>query len=170
MSNKKNNITKNIKILFSSFSSLLFLLIIIIAYISSIIFYLNNLKKCSCYNELDKNNYSNLNYLILIESILLSFSIILVILFLIGIFFANILQKGGSENINYILYFTAIIPLIIYGFFFYYVYKVHQNLNKIHDCYCSQSKLIYLLYIQCIIMIFGLGYKYYNLYCIIKYF
>ena len=160
MSNKKNNITKNIQI---PFSLLLFSLIIIIAYISAIIFYLNNLKNCSCYNELDKNNYSNLNYLIIIESILLSFNIIFAILCLIGIFYSNKLQKGGNKNINYILYFAAIITLIIYGFFFYYVYKVHQNLNKIHDCDCSQSKLIYLLYIQCIFMIFSLGNTYYNL-------
>lgn len=138
------------------FMLILFFGIIIILYISSIIYYLNNLKNCSCYQEIDKNNYSNLTYLVIIEAIILSFNIILFILYSALIFYNNKLQKGGNKNINYLIYLLTIIPLIIYGVFFYYIYKLHQNLNKNNECECSKSKLIYLLYLQCIFMIGGL--------------
>jgi hypothetical protein len=133
---------------------------IVISYISSIIYYLNNLKICSCYQTINKKNFSNLTYLIVIESIILSIHVLIAFFCLIVLINLN-LQKGGEKNNNFILYLPIIISLIIYGFFFYYVYKLSENINK--NCECSNSNLRYLLYIQCIAMIIGLPVTYYNL-------
>jgi hypothetical protein len=134
--------------------------IIVISYISSIIYYLNSLKDCSCYKMVNKTNFSNLTYLIIIESIILSLHVILAISCLI-LLIGSKLQNGGNKSTNFILYLSAIISLIIYGFFFYYVYKLHENIDE--KCDCSKSKLRYLLYIQCFAMIITLVINYYNL-------
>ena len=138
--------------------------IINIVYISSIIYYLNNLKTCSCYEAINKLNYSNITYLIVIESIILIMNIIGLI-GMIGLL-TNIstLKKIGKNikvnklankvneiNPNIHIYSIIVfIYLIVYGYFIYYTYKLHENVDD--NCKCTQSWLRYLLYIQATLM------------------
>ena len=147
--------------------SLAFLIINII-YISSIIYYLNNLKECACYEVKNKINYSNITYLIVIESILLIINIIGFI-GMIGLL-SNLsslqnLAKGMNVNklsnkINksspgmHIYSIILFVYVIVYGYFIYYTYKLHENVDD--NCKCTQSWLRYLLYIQAIGMAIGI--------------
>jgi hypothetical protein len=120
--------------------------VIYILYIGSIIFYLNKLKDCPCFQYKNETNYTNLTYLIIIESILLAFSIIITFV-IIGLISATYsLKSGGAKGfINYV-FIGLILQILIYGYFIYYVYKLYENVDK--DCECTQSWLRYLLYIQ----------------------
>jgi Mn2+/Fe2+ NRAMP family transporter len=170
----KNNKTKNFKIEnFKNFKNLLnkdptvihsvltasyvslAVLIIFILFHSFIIYYLVNLKKCLCFQELNDKNYSNINFLIIIESLVLIQFLITFILILILMYSINKKQKGGSTNDN--SYF--IIGSIIYGvilflniYFLYNVKKLSENIKE--DCECSHSWIRYLLYIYAINIIF----------------
>jgi hypothetical protein len=143
--------------------SLLVFNIIIIVFISSIISYLRNLNECSCYKELNKQNYSNITYLLVIESIILAINIIYVITIV-----SLIMQKRNISNIiknsystinttkpnlttYYVVYF---IMLIIYLYFIYYVYKLHQNVKE--ECQCTENWFRYLLYIQAFLVLFNI--------------
>lgn len=120
--------------------------VIYILYVGSIIFYLNKLKDCPCFQYKNETNYTNLTYLIIIESILLAFSIIITLV-VIGLISATYsLKSGGAKGfINYV-FIGLILQILIYGYFIYYVYKLYENVDK--DCECTQSWLRYLLYIQ----------------------
>ena len=124
-----------------------------IIYISSIIYYLNQLKNCNCIEEKNKSNYTNINYLIIIESIILALNILYSLFMIILLYRIKGSKSGGAYNQPISNYITFGILLVIYGYFIYYVYKLRQN---IQDCSCGNSWLRYLLYIQVILMIFGL--------------
>jgi hypothetical protein len=131
---------------------LLMLTIFNIVFISSIIFYLNTLKDCKCFEEKNVDNYSNLNYLITIESIVLALNIILTLGCIFVILAINDLKSGGGENKAILSYYIIfIIYILLYGYFMYYVYKLYQNVDE--NCDCTQSWLRYLLYFQIIFMI-----------------
>ena len=160
-----NNIEKFMK--HTIYVSLAFLIINII-YISSVIYYLNNLKDCACYEVKNKINYSNITYLIVIESILLIINVIGLV-GMIGLL-SNLsslknLTKGITINklsnkINksspgmHIYSILMLVYAIVYGYFIYYTYKVHENVDD--NCKCTQSWLRYLLYIQAILMAIGI--------------
>jgi hypothetical protein len=130
--------------------------IIGIAYISFIINYLNTLKSCSCYQKENQLNYSNITYLIIIESFALAIFILLTISIIYMIIILNKGQKGGNKNKSYKtgFYIGYLISLIIYGYFIYYVYKLSENVNE--ECECTKSWMRYLLYIQAIFILIGL--------------
>jgi hypothetical protein len=137
---------------------LLTISLINIILISFIINYLNNLKKCTCYQDINNKNYSNINYLIIIESIILTLNIIMFILnvYLYNIF--KILKKGGGDgginNSHIIIYIIFIIVLFINIYFIYNVYKLYENVDKSKEkCECSKSFVRYLLYFQVILII-----------------
>ena len=129
--------------------------LIVILYISSIIYYLNKLQVCSCYNEINENNSSNLTYLVVIEAIILTITIISTIVILVTIYtIRNIKQKGGRQQLGLLAIVFLIINLGITIYFVYNVYKLSQNVKP--DCECTKSWLRYLLYIQSVFMIIGI--------------
>lgn len=153
---KSNKLNNNIKKLLKTSSSLLYIPlvmnIIIIIYIITIITYLHKISSCPCFIEKNKNNYTNINYLLIIEYFML-FSNILVfisLLFVVITINRNIKKGGGVQNNSSFLHILQIFIIIIYSFFIYYVYKLNENISD--DCECSKSWLVYLLYIQCVFM------------------
>ena len=115
---------------------------------SIILYYLIILLKCKC--------YTNTLYLIIIETIILIFSISYIL-------FSKFRKiKGGGEiNTSFILLLLlhpiiifTIIMNIITGFFIYNVYELSKNVGK--DCKCSNEWIRYLLYFQAIIMVISL--------------
>lgn len=131
-----------------------------IIFYSFIIYYLVNLKKCLCFQEENKENYSNINYLIIFESLGLILCIISFIGISILLYSINSKQKGGMQNIvsitKYIIIFCIVIIFIISIIQFYFMYnvkKLEENIKK--DCDCSHNWIRYLLYIQTIIVLFS---------------
>ena len=131
--------------------------LIVIAYISAIIHYLVNLRNCECYKDKNGENYSNLTYLIIIESILLALSVLAVIgLIPIIILLNKTSQSGGAGLFDYLRQgqlFFMLFYLVIYGLFLFYVFRLYENVNI--SCPCTQSRLRYLLYIQTLFIFIG---------------
>jgi hypothetical protein len=131
--------------------------LIVIAYISSVIHYLVNLKNCECYKDKNSENYSNLNYLIIIESILLGLSILVMLSLIPIIVILNRTSQSGGSLYDYLrkgqLLFL-LFYLVIYGLFLFYVFRLYENVNI--NCPCTQSWLRYLLYIQSFAILIGL--------------
>ena len=152
--NKELSKKNNLKMLKSMVYIMLIVNIIIIIYISSIIYYLNKLKECQCFLDKNKSNYSDINYLIIIESILLAFQIIAFISIVYVIYIINNAKIGGGKETMITVYIIFSILFLIYGFFVYYVFKLSENISD--DCSCSKSWLRYLLYIQTFFIILSL--------------
>lgn len=134
--------------------ALMMVSIFAIVFVSSIIFYLNSLRDCNCFEEKNENNYTNLHYLVTIESIILALNIIIVLGCIFVIFVLKDLKSGGgnSESGSLLSYYIIfIIYILLYGYFIYYVYKLYQNVDE--NCDCTQNWLRYLLYFQTILMI-----------------
>jgi len=135
--------------------------LIVIAYISGIIHYLVNLRNCECYKDKNSKNYSNLTYLIVIESILLTLSILAVIGLIPLIILLNKGSKSGGSIGSGSLYDSLrqgqllfmLFYLVIYGLFLFYVFRLYENVNI--SCPCTQSWLRYLLYIQTLFIFIG---------------
>jgi len=144
----------NLKMLKGIIYTTLIINIIFIIYLSSIIYYLNKLKDCQCFLDKNKSNYSNINYLIIIESILLAFQIIIFLSIVYVIYMINNSKIGGGKDIMITAYITFLILFLIYGFFIYYVFKLSENISD--DCLCSKSWLRYLLYIQTFFILLSL--------------
>ena len=127
--------------------------LIMIGVISSIIHYINELQKCKCYNEKNKENYSNLTYILVIESIILTLFIINVLVIIGLIFGINSIKRGGADKNSIMIYLIVIlvIKIIITIYFIYNVYKLSENID--HSCECSDNWVRYLLYVQTILMI-----------------
>jgi hypothetical protein len=152
--NKELSKKNNLKMLKSMVYIMLIVNIIIIIYLSSIIYYLNKLKECQCFLDKNKSNYSDINYLIIIESILLAFQIIAFISIVYVIYIINNVKIGGGKETTITVYIIFSILFLIYGFFVYYVFKLSENISD--DCSCSKSWLRYLLYIQTFFIILSL--------------
>ena len=157
---KYSESNKGINLLTNSLYVTIFFFIIATIYVGSIIYYLVKLKECPCFLEKNKENNSNISYLILIESLIIAVYII-IILSLIYLTYVLNNKKigGGSKIIAY--YISFLVMLIIYGFFIYYVFKLSENISE--DCNCSKSWIRYLLYIQTVIMIISIFMNSYNL-------
>ena len=153
-SNKLYNVNVIKETTNSLFISSLIINIIFLIGVAFIINYLNNLKKCSCYQE-ENSNKTNIDYLIIIETVMM------VLIFLQVIYILYVLNRlrnfnGGSDinNMTIIIFIYYIIYYLIFGYFVYYVYLLSKNLNK--DCECSNSSIKYLLYVQAILIFFNL--------------
>jgi uncharacterized membrane protein len=133
---------------------LIIFFVLIIIYISAIIYYLNKLKSCQCFLDNNSENYSNLGYLIGIQSIILVINIIMLVFSVILLKGLDVLMSGGGNSDTSLYYITFIILLLIYSYFIYYVYKLYQNIDE--DCECAQEWFRYLLYFQVILMIIQL--------------
>jgi hypothetical protein len=152
--NKELSKKNNLKMLKGIIYITLIINIIFIIYISSIIYYLNKLKECQCFLDKNKSNYSDINYLIIIESILLAFQIILLLSIVYAIYMINNAKNGGGKDIMITAYIMFSVLFLIYGFFVYYVFKLSENISD--DCSCSKSWIRYLLYIQTFFIVLSL--------------
>lgn len=155
-SNFNKDITKknNLKMFKGVIYTTLIINIIFIIYISYIIYYLNKLKDCQCFLDKNKSNYSNINYLIIIESIILAFQIIVFLSIVYVIYMINNSKIGGGIQKMISGYIIFLILFLICGFFIYYVFKLSENISD--DCSCSKSWLRYLLYIQTFFILLSL--------------
>ena len=121
--------------------------IISILFVSFILYYLNELKKCDCFQN-DEGKKINLNYLIIIESIILFFQIIMFFTVLHLIIKLKNFSGGNKEN-SIFMYIFLVLYFLIYGYFIYYIYLIFENIK--YDCECSRSPIRYLLYTQAIL-------------------
>lgn len=134
--------------------ALLFIFINII-YISAIIYYLSQIENCTCYQVKNDFNYSNVKYLIFIESLILILNVIIFIFILSSLFLKDKIKSGGGSNSMFLFLFVCLLVyLLVYGYFIYNVYQVYKNTDE--NCLCTQSWLRYLLYIQAVTMLFGI--------------
>jgi len=142
----KNN---NIKIKYNNIFYIYVLdYIITIIFAYCIIYYLNNLKSCKCFQDKNSENYSNIDYLIILEAIIIAINVLSIIIQLMLIYFINNYIGGANTNRYFIM---NIIILVLYFYFIYNVYILYKNIDN--NCLCTQSWLRYLLYIQTFIII-----------------
>ena len=125
--------------------------IIYIIFVSGIIYYINSIKDCSCFIELNKSSNVNIHYIYIIEIIILFLLIIGFITFIILHYKINNLTKGGMKQNPYIYLIQYVIILIVYGYLVYNIYKLYKIPDD--DCNCMKNWLKYLLYIQVIFII-----------------
>ena len=129
----KNNMNLLKKVMYTT---LIIIFIILFIYISFIIYYLNNLVKCECYENKD------LKYLIYCEYALL-------VLAFINSIVVYLIINDSIKNSNY-LFMIPILSLILNIYIIYATIKIYKNINI--KCSCSMSTIRYMLYIQAIIM------------------
>ncbi len=148
ISSEKNICSKNV--LFTS----IIISVIGIALLSYLFYYLHNLQKCDCFQDENKNNEytANINYLMIIEGILIIMKSIILIS-LVSWYITLDKQNAGSNSSgkNTMIYLLIILYLLIYGLFVYNVYKLNKNIN--HDCECAKHPIRFILYLQAIGMI-----------------
>jgi hypothetical protein len=123
----------------ANITTLIIMYIIIFIYISFIIYYLNNLIKCECYEDKD------LKYLIYCEYALL-------VLTFINLIFLYLISNDSIKNVSY-LFIIPILLLIFYIYIIYATINVYKNTNI--NCKCSMSNIRYMLYIQAIVLLFS---------------
>lgn len=142
---------KNTHLNVLGFSILFSILIIVI--ITNIIYYLNRLKYCPCFQNENLQNKTNLDYLIFIEIIGVILNLIIII-HLINLYLTVSSMKGGNKEKNIYLFLVLFLYTIVYAYFIYFVYKLSQNIK--YDCLCSQSPIRFFLYAQAIIIFINL--------------
>jgi len=92
--------------------------IIAIIWCSLIISYLRKVNSCTCYNDANNSNYSNIQYLIIIESFIIAIYSLITILLLYTIYFIKTSQSGGGTLCNNPLACIFSILLIIAYLYF----------------------------------------------------
>lgn len=154
--NKNYNLVKVKKNYLNTISLTIFVMVILVILIGYIIYYLNDLKSCQCFQDSNENNVANLDYLIIIESLGLAMNIIIIINLVSLYMQINKIKSGGAYSYTTLLslYVGIILYLIIYGFFVYNVFLLSQNVKS--DCECALHPIRYLLYIQAAIILFYL--------------
>ena len=121
--------------------SLIITFIVLFIYISFIIYYLNNLVKCECYEDKD------LKYLIYCE-----YAYLVLIFISCIIMYLTINLDSLNKNYLFIVYLIPILSLILYIYFIYATINVYKKTNI--NCLCSMSPIRYMLYIQAIVALF----------------
>jgi len=151
--NLSNVNLSNVKSSFSGYliSLIIFTLIYIIA-IGYIIKYLNDLKKCDCFEKENASNKVNLNYIVIIEYVSLVLGIIALFKFMMMYYVLSSIKSGGGNNIGEKMFMYVYILLIIgiYGFFIYNVFELMKNNDP--KCECTQKPIRFILYFQTILM------------------
>lgn len=149
--NKNYNLIKVKTSYLSLISASIFTTLILILLLGYIIFYLNNLRSCQCFQDENNKNVSNIDYLIIIEALSLAMNIIILINLLSLYLSVDKIKSGGAYSFNtkLSLYIGILVYIIVYGFFVYNVFKLSENVK--YDCVCSSHPIRYLLYIQAFI-------------------
>jgi len=109
-----NIVKKNVR---SFLINVLIITIIAIIYLAFILYYLNNLKKCNCFLEENETSI-NMNYLIIIESIIMAFQVVvfIYILSLLGRL-ENFNGGARSSGESFFMFIYFILYFLIYGYF-----------------------------------------------------
>jgi len=144
MNNKIYNFNNLKKATNSFFITMLIFTIISILYLSFILYYLSQLKTCDCFQN-DETKKINLNYLIIIETVMLFFQIVM-FLYILSLIIKLRNFSGGNNETSIFIYIYLVLYFLIYGYFIYYVYLLSENIKD--DCECSNSSIRYLLYFQ----------------------
>ena len=146
-------VTNNVKSNISGYliSIILFTLIYIIA-VGYIIKYLNDLKKCDCFEKENASNKVNLNYIIIIEYVSLVLGIIALFKFMMMYYLLSSIKSGGGDNSGekMFMYVYILLTIGIYGFFIYNVLELMKNTDS--KCECTQKPIRFVLYFQTILM------------------
>ena len=132
-------------------SIIIFTLIYIIA-VGYIIKYLNDLKKCDCFEKENASNKVNLNYIIIIEYVSLVLGIIALFKFMMMYYVLSSIKSGGGDNNGekMFMYVYILLTIGIYGFFIYNVFELMRNTDS--KCECTQKPIRFILYFQTILM------------------
>lgn len=134
-------------------SIIIFTLIYIIA-IGYIIKYLNDLKKCDCFEKENASNKVNLNYIIIIEYVSLVLGIIALFKFMMMYYVLSSIKSGGGDEYSnsekMFMYVYILLTIGIYGFFIYNVFELMKNTDS--KCECTQKPIRFILYFQTILM------------------
>lgn len=146
-------VANSVKSNFSGFliSIILFTLIYIIA-LGYIIKYLNDLKKCDCFEKENASNKVNLNYILIIEYVSLVLGIIALFKFMMMYYVLSSIKSGGGDNNGekIFMYVYILLTIGIYGFFIYNVFELMRNTDS--KCECTQKPIRFVLYFQTILM------------------
>ncbi len=125
----------------------IFIMALLILMAIYILYYLNKLRTCRCFQEKNNENNSNIDYLIIIEFLTIATNIIL-LMNLVSLYLSVDSLKSGGYNARtkITLYIGLLVYLIVFGFFVYNIYKLSQNVDS--DCLCTQDPIRYFLYLQ----------------------
>lgn len=152
ISNKNYNLIKVKSNYLNLLSISIFITALFIFFIGYLMHYLNDLRKCKCFQEENAINKSNIEYLLIIETVTIALNIIILINLINMYMSIDKLKSGGySTKTKLSIYIGVLIYLIIYGFFVYNVYKLSQNVNE--ECECTLNPVRYLLYFQATIIL-----------------
>ena len=129
MKNSKMLLNKVIDFKINILNNLIYLIcfffIIYIIFVSGIIYYINSIKDCSCFIELNKSANVNIHYIYIIEIIILFLLIFNFITFIILHY--RIDNIGGKHHNLYTFLIQYILILIINGYLAYNIYKLYKN-------------------------------------------
>ena len=148
LTNKIKDNKLNLINIYNKFTVFVYIYFIVYTiFLSGIIYYINSIKNCTCFIELNKTQNVNINYIYIIEIIFLVITLFTFVSF-IGInyiLYNKSKLSGGAKKLMYTNLFAYILILIIYIYLIYNIYK----LSKISDdnCECMRNWLKNLLYI-----------------------
>lgn len=149
--NKNYNLVKIKSSALNIISICIIINIIVSVIMGYIVYYLNSLKSCDCFIENNNKNKANLDYLIIIESIILAMTIICLIQFITMYNDVDKIKSGGGNTGNILITIIfSIILLIINGYFIYNVYLLSKSIDP--SCECAHKSIRYILYVQSIFM------------------
>lgn len=148
--NKNYNLVKIKSSALNVISISIIIILIITLFLCYIVYYLNSLKSCDCFIENNEKNKVNLDYLIIIECIIIAMNFIFVMNLISQYISLDKIKSGGvNTSILYSIIYAAI-SLIINGYFIYNVYLLSKNIDP--SCECASKSIRYILYAQSIFM------------------
>lgn len=139
----------------NGFNILIIYYLCYIIFVSGIIYYINQIKDCKCFQEKNKLVGVNITYIYILEIIILVLGLFTFIQLVISRSLINrVINGGNKQNSNNSLKIMFFITIIINGYLIYNIAKLSEI--PIDDCQCDNSSLRYLLYIQAILMVISL--------------
>jgi hypothetical protein len=141
-----NKSVDSINFVKNGFMYLIIFYVFYILFISGIIYYINRIKDCKCFQEKNKLVGVNITYIYIIEIILLVLAIITILQLFLGIKYLNEIKSGGGTVNNIGNKISYLISLFINGYLIYNIIKLSEIPTD--DCECDKSSLKNLLYIQ----------------------
>lgn len=150
--NKNYNLVKIKSSVLNIISISIVIVLIVILILSYILYYLYNLKSCDCFIKKNEQNNTNLDYLIIIQSIIIAISIIILINLITAYTEVDKIKSGGGKtSIILTSIIGAVINILITGYFVYNVYLLSKNIDP--SCECAHKSIRYILYIESIFML-----------------
>ena len=152
LKNKNYNLVKIKSSALNLISICIVITLIITLILGYIVYYLYNLKSCDCFINNNEENKTNIDYLIIIECIILAMNIIFLIGFIRIYNEVDKIKSGGGKNSDILIsIIISIINILIIGYFVYNVYLLSKNIDP--TCECAHKAIRYILYIESIFML-----------------